>query len=77
MRLINKTDKDEVFRRAEQSHLMTIAFLSAIKSSCDPKKAFEIAMKDLEDMYRKILFNYKGILVNIHLVLTVERIEGD
>jgi len=41
----DNNNKDHIYRCSEQHHLMTTGFLSALKESCSPEKAFRIAKK--------------------------------
>ena len=59
MSLRDKHDKDNVYRKAEQGHLITIAFLSALKSSVDSEKAFEIATRG----FANYMINYYNIVL--------------
>jgi predicted ArsR family transcriptional regulator len=57
----NKHNKDEVYRKAEQGHLITVSFLSALKSSFDYEKAFEVAIRGFANY---MINHYNIILVS-------------
>jgi predicted ArsR family transcriptional regulator len=71
MSLLNKHGKDNVYRKAEQGHLMTIAFLSALKNSVDSEKAFEIATRG----FTNYMINYYNIVLDSTIPGTQERFD--
>ena len=71
MNIENKKDKDEVYLKAEQGHLMTMAFLSALKSNFDHEKAFEVAAKG----FANYMISYYNIALSSTTPGTQERFD--
>jgi len=57
---ITKYRKDEIFQSSREKHLMTVGFLTVLKSNLGHKKAFEIAA----NAFANYMINYYELIVS-------------